>query len=388
MLGTNIIPAGHLFIAFDGWTGDLLTQVAVLRSAYGQGYENSQLVYHDGTNKVVVAAGGYRTEDIGAPNNPLLVVYQESTDGGETWSDEVWLDEVTVPDLPGVIPGIEGHYSNSFFDMLIDHDGDLHFAVVLVDSGYYENESEVFGIYDIHQNDGTWTASPISDGVYGEFDPGVQYLDGDSWAHGPSLSLTPDGRRVACWNDIGWNDPDDSLFSMDIYAAGSTDGGTTWTEPLLVTETPDVDEYFPRLTTCTTNENAYIVTMYGGDSSQTATSDESPIGPIDCIQLPLVDIFGVPADDLPVAETTRLDVLGPNPFKDRVSLSLTLTKPARISADVYNIRGELVKVLANRPMDAGEHELVFDPRNHAPGVYFSRVKTENETMIKKLVFIK
>ncbi len=263
----------HYFISFDLLTGILDPPGEVLifpseeqygeNPVYGQGYENSQILYWtDGeeSEKIVIAAGGYRSENYA--EEPLLIVYKESTDKGNTWSDNIWVDQNLVPDMPGSVPGIEGHYSNSFFDGLIEPDGDIHFCAVLADSGHFENESEVLGLFDIHQVDGQWTADLICDGTYPGFNPREFFLDGDSWLHSPSLTVRSDGVLVASWNDIGWFEGD-SLFSMDIWAAASLDGGSSWFQPVPITRTQEADEYFSKLLPRTTDEFAYVLTMYG-----------------------------------------------------------------------------------------------------------------------------
>ncbi|MCU0610527.1 MAG: hypothetical protein MUE60_01900, partial [Candidatus Eisenbacteria bacterium] len=139
-LARDTASDSHVFKSFGGVDGVMVDppgEVMVFPTdaswgpnpVYGQGFENSQLLHHDG--RVVIARGGYRSEDYADHTNPLLVVYRESIDGGLSWSDNVWLDQVTVPDIPGGLPGIEGHYQNSFFDGLIEADGDLHFLCVV-----------------------------------------------------------------------------------------------------------------------------------------------------------------------------------------------------------------------------------------------------------------
>jgi len=315
----------------------------------------------------------------------LLIVYKESSDEGNTWSDNIWVDQNLVPDMPGSVPGIEGHYSNSFFDGLMEPDGDIHFCAVLADSGHFENESEILGLYDIHQVDGQWAADLICDGTYPGFNPRELFLDGDSWLHSPSLSLGPDGMLIASWNDVGWFESD-SLFSLDIWAAASLDGGDSWLDPVRITSTPDVDEYFSKLFSRTTDEFAYVLTMYW-ESDGPVTPTGPTDGPLDMIQ---VDISALVPDlaDTPIPHLARLSGPAPNPFSNTATFSLDLSSPADTEIGIYNVAGELVSVLHSGRLDAGRQEFVFEAGKTSPGVYFCRARTGNETISKKLVLIR
>jgi hypothetical protein len=234
-------------------------------------------LYRDGT--VLVALGGYRMEDISDHENPLLAVYKTSDDGGNTWSPNIWLDQAVVPDMPGDLPGIEGHYSNSFFDALIEDDGDLHFLCVIADSGYFGNTSQIHGIYDLHQESGAWTASLVCDGVYQITQDSVWTTDG-STMHSPSLAEGEDGTLFAAWADAGWT-------SLETWLSRSHDGGSTWVPAINATETPGgIDVYFPRLLSTATDSFVYIVTMYGAGGVD---------GPLYCVQVP-VDFKYVPVE--------------------------------------------------------------------------------------------
>jgi hypothetical protein len=295
----------------------------------------------------------------------------------------MWLDQASVPDLPGALPGIEGPYSNQFLDLLIEPDGDLHFACAWVDSGYYGNTSEELGVWDIHQVDGVWTASMITDGVYmyedEEWDPGILYTDGDHWMHSPTLSIHPDGPIFAAWNDLGYHDDADTSAWLDVWTCASTDGGETWTEPWLMTDSEMEDEYFSRLTYCTTQDYVYCVTMYGAGGVN---------GPLYAIQVPVEDYDLGGNADTPLPEVAVLGNVSPNPFSNEVSVSLNLVQTAKVSAKVYNVNGELVQTVHSGSMDAGDHQLVFDGRNASAGVYFMQVDAGGQTMSARMVLVK
>jgi hypothetical protein len=376
----------HVFKTFDGWTGtEVTTTQAIFDSVpASQGYENTQMLYSDGT--IVLATGGYMTTAYTDPTNPLMIAYRCSMDDGVTWGDLVWVDQTLVPDMPGTYPGIDGHYSNSFFDGVIDQDGDLHFACAIVDSGAFENTSYVHGIFDVHQDNGTWTASMITDGTYyinadSTWTPRIShgiytapYEDGDSWMHSPSLALHPDGYICAAWADIGSVNPADSTWWLEVWYSWSTDGNS-WKNPVKVTETMDTDEYFPRLVPTTTATDAYVLAMVDGVDS-----------PLDMIKVPFMTTG---ADD-PAAVRPAVSSLTakPNPFTEDVAVSFSLTVPGMVDAGIYNARGELVEDLLKGQMRAGTHSLVWSSGDAAPGVYFARVNVGEETLSTRMVLVK
>ncbi len=68
----------------------------------------------------------------------------------------------------------------------------------------------------------------------------------------------------------------------------------------------------------------------------------------------------------------------PNPFNPRTTLRFTLPAAGRARLAVYSVAGQLVRVLADGPMDAGRHGLVWDGlddagRSVASGVYLCRL---------------
>ncbi len=369
----------YWFWAFGGWDGGPVDGGQVVGPDtvwWGQGYENSQLLYRDGL--IGVAAGAYRDSAYGDPTNPLLVVYRTSTDAGEIWSDAVWLDQAVVPDMPGTLPGIEGHWSNSFFDGLIDDDGDLHFMCAIVDSGHYLNDKYVHGLYDVHQEGGLWTASLITDGT-DYMDGGVpwnprSFLDGDTYLHAPSLAWHPDGVIFAAWADIGYVDVLDSGFTFDIWYSWSADEGNTWHTPHRVTDTPEWNESFPRLLPTTTDDYAYVLTMY-----------EWSDGPMDMVQFWPIEGADDPASAGPAISKLTTT---PNPLADAAAVSFSLASPGIVEAGIYNTAGELVETLVRGSMLAGDHSLVWSARDAPAGVYVCRVKATGEAASARMVLVK
>ena len=101
---------------------------------------------------------------------------------------------------------------------------------------------------------------------------------------------------------------------------------------------------------------------------------------------------GEPSPVPEVAEC-RIHPATPNPFNPRTVIRLDLTGPAHVKADVYDLRGRLVRTLEDGPYPAGSHSLVWDgDDNHgqatAAGVYFCRVQALGRTLTQKVALVR
>ena len=84
----------------------------------------------------------------------------------------------------------------------------------------------------------------------------------------------------------------------------------------------------------------------------------------------------------------------PNPFNPSTKISYKLKDKGVVKLNVYDIRGELLKVLVNETKDAGYYETEFDGKGLASGVYIYRIEVIGNgnrpiySDIKKTVLLK
>lgn len=83
----------------------------------------------------------------------------------------------------------------------------------------------------------------------------------------------------------------------------------------------------------------------------------------------------------------------PNPFNPTTSIPLYLPTKQDLSLKIYNTRGQLVRVLHQGSMDAGEHNFAFDAKDTrgkplSTGIYLYVLSTENKTLVRKMVLSK
>ncbi len=93
------------------------------------------------------------------------------------------------------------------------------------------------------------------------------------------------------------------------------------------------------------------------------------------------EVKGIPA-------TFALDQNYPNPFNPVTVIKFALPKAAPVTLSVYNILGQVVASLADEVKQAGYHQVEFDARSLASGVYFYRIEAGDFVATKKLLLLK
>jgi len=91
----------------------------------------------------------------------------------------------------------------------------------------------------------------------------------------------------------------------------------------------------------------------------------------------------------------KLELLGtlPNPMRGpgRVHFSLAEATPVRLA--VYDVRGRLVRTLAQRSYSPGPHSIDWEPRAEegtplSQGIYFVRLDVGDRTLTRRFVLIR
>jgi hypothetical protein len=92
----------------------------------------------------------------------------------------------------------------------------------------------------------------------------------------------------------------------------------------------------------------------------------------------------------PPPDYRRLLKVTPNPFRDQAVIEILLERDAHVRASVYNIAGQLLSTIADKPLRAGTHTLQWPPARSrfAGGVYLLRVKAGQKSLVARLVMIK
>lgn len=78
----------------------------------------------------------------------------------------------------------------------------------------------------------------------------------------------------------------------------------------------------------------------------------------------------------------------PNPFNPVTKISYSIAKTSRVVLKVFDVSGREVATLENGERAAGIHQVTFDGKQLASGVYYYRLVTDDFVTTKKLVLIK
>ncbi len=78
----------------------------------------------------------------------------------------------------------------------------------------------------------------------------------------------------------------------------------------------------------------------------------------------------------------------PNPFNPSTQISYTLPEDKFVTLKVYNALGQQVAELVNEFNKAGNHSVSFDAANLSSGIYYYRIETGSQTLVRKMLLLK
>ena len=96
----------------------------------------------------------------------------------------------------------------------------------------------------------------------------------------------------------------------------------------------------------------------------------------------------VDAGPAPDAQSLRLGAPAPNPVARRAHIPFHLPAPAHVRAEVVDVRGRVVRVLADEDRPAGSGELALDASGLAAGVYLVRLRTPSDARTVTLTVVR
>ncbi|MCF7858956.1 MAG: T9SS type A sorting domain-containing protein, partial [Candidatus Cloacimonetes bacterium] len=83
----------------------------------------------------------------------------------------------------------------------------------------------------------------------------------------------------------------------------------------------------------------------------------------------------------------------PNPFNPMTTIRYSLIEAGKVTINIYNIKGELIKTLINGNYQAGDHQVIWDGRDDSgriisSGVYFYHMLTDQYSSTRKMILMK
>lgn len=78
----------------------------------------------------------------------------------------------------------------------------------------------------------------------------------------------------------------------------------------------------------------------------------------------------------------------PNPFNPTTSIQYSLPSSGNVRLEIFDVRGDIVDVLVDGNLSAGDHLQVWNASRHASGTYFYRLSFGKMSVTKAMVLIR
>jgi len=103
-----------------------------------------------------------------------------------------------------------------------------------------------------------------------------------------------------------------------------------------------------------------------------------------------VDSIGITEIFTSINETMNVDKIQlyqniPNPFNVKTKLGFFLPKDEKIRLSIYDINGQLVKIILDEKIPSGEHYIDFYQMELSSGIYYYSIETNEKKKVKKFL---
>ncbi len=99
-------------------------------------------------------------------------------------------------------------------------------------------------------------------------------------------------------------------------------------------------------------------------------------------------VTDVEAEQVHLPRSFALDQNYPNPFNPSTAISFATSSRELVTLEVFNVLGQRVSTLVDQVLPAGRHTIEFNGSPFASGVYLYRLRTDGETLTRKMVLLK
>jgi hypothetical protein len=174
----------------------------------------------------------------------------------------------------------------------------------------------------------------------------------------------------------------------DLWWTASTNGGTVWSTPVNLTNTPTVDERYPSISKWNPPGFANIVWQEKLDpGSSVRTEDGRPITRANQKFLR----FGLTTDVREggtIANAYKLSQNYPNPFNPATVIDYTVAQSGHATIKVYDMVGKEVAVILSENVQPGTYQASFDGSKLPSGVYMYQLRAGSYSESRKMILLK
>jgi hypothetical protein len=321
--------------------------------------------------------------------DPAPFFYRLSTDGGDNWDP---VTEIPVPET--YTPGSEttASYSISGNSLLWDNSDQFHIAVnvmPIVGGTGYIIPTEIW--HYCPTNTPPWNKITRATCDTGHL--GGSVGSNALYAGRPMLAIDKYNRLFCIWEQFDSLNLESATGQIraDIYGAGSTDNGVTWSQPVRLTAPDSTSHRFPCVARVADD---FIHVLYLRDlmaGSFINSEGDMTNSPYVYLKVPVTALLGVA--EAPARQrgfVPRLAV-APNPFAASTHISYELNRAGSAALRIYDASGNRVKTLVNGNLPAGRGTATWsgtdDRQRPVPrGIYFARLETTGRVISQKIVF--
>jgi hypothetical protein len=172
--------------------------------------------------------------------------------------------------------------------------------------------------------------------------------------------------------------------SYDVYLSRSTDGGNTWNDYKMSTQSfkphpvPGSSVYWGDfITIIAVNNKLYCSWMADYTGLYQAW-----------MRIQDITTIGIKQINSEVPDKYSLSQNYPNPFNPSTNIKYQIPNNGFVKLTVFDILGHNVETLVNQKQSAGTYEVEWDGSKYPSGVYFYQFKTESYSQTKKLMLVK
>jgi hypothetical protein len=111
------------------------------------------------------------------------------------------------------------------------------------------------------------------------------------------------------------------------------------------------------------------------------------------IALTKLNSDGTDIDENVISASTKVFNAYPNPFNPTTIIGYSIPQETDVVLKIYNIKGQLLKVLVNDFKNAGEHSIIWNGRDSngnrvSSGIYFYKLKAGDFQKVSKMILLK
>ena len=229
---------------------------------------------------------------------------------------------------------------------------------------------------------------------------------------GMMVCIWQDSQRARMYNYYSDTDYINFAQTPEIYISVTPDNGNTWSEPIILNnvETPQLAGIKPMYVYPADkviytgmqgpNKVGKIGVMFYNDFTWGSNVNSPPYhntpdgGEVMFMELKIVFPLGSAADDPTMPSVTRLLLQNyPNPFNPETTICFDMPASGPARLEIYNVRGQMVKTLAEGNHEFGRHSYVWNGTDNggnsvSSGIYFYRLTTSSHSESRKMMLMK